>query len=177
MSAQPTHIFLVGFMGAGKTSVGRQLAVLLGWDFIDLDAEVERLERRSVAEIFAAGGEEHFRRLERTQLERVCRELAAPTVVALGGGAFIDLRNAERVTALGTTVFLDAPLPELRARIARVSGVRPLAKDEERFQRLYAERRSAYEKAKIRVNTGGRSAPDVAREIAGLVTAGHRRSN
>src|SRR5262249_57270029 len=91
-------------MGAGKTTVGRRLAKKLGWKFVDLDGEIERREGRAVADIFKEYGEPHFR-----DLERLClRDLSASsnTVIALGGGAFIDSQSRDLVEKSGLTVWL-----------------------------------------------------------------------
>ena len=80
-------------MGAGKSSVGRRLAKQLGWKFIDLDEEIERRERRQIAEIFREEGEPHFRSLERLCLKDLSSS-ASKAVIALGGGAYVDPRTA-----------------------------------------------------------------------------------
>lgn len=164
---RPHLLVLVGFMGAGKTSVGRELAKFLQWDFIDLDEVIEHQERRTVQDIFAADGESHFRELERRELENVLRGSLANSVVSVGGGAFAQAGCAELVGECGAvSVLLDAPVEELRRRVRMGGHVRPLAADRERFFQLYAERRSAYDKAQHRFDTAGKSVPKVAREIA-----------
>jgi shikimate kinase len=165
---RPRLIVLVGFMGAGKTSVGRELAKFLNWEFVDLDDVIEQVEQRSVHQIFAAEGESHFRQIERRELERVLRGSPADRVISVGGGAFAQSGCAELLAELGaTSVLLDAPVEELRRRVTMGGGsVRPLAKDRKRFSQLYADRRSAYEKAQHRFETAGKSVPRVAREIA-----------
>ena len=90
-------VFLVGFMGAGKSSVGRALADRLNWVFEDLDDRIERGEGRKVAEIFRDSGESEFRRAERDALKQVLEELrgGGVRIIALGGGAFVQRQNAE----------------------------------------------------------------------------------
>ena len=161
-------VFLVGFMGAGKTTTGRALATRLGWQFLDLDDLIEQRERRTVAEIFAASGEPEFRRVETAALEQLLRELPSlePTVVALGGGAFVQPANAVLLKQFGApVVFLDAPVDELDARCVPRAGQRPLFRDAEQFRRLYEERRSGYVKAGLRLDTSGKSADEVALEL------------
>ena len=108
-----TALFLVGFMGAGKTSVGQSLARNLNWTFEDLDERIEQREQRTVPQIFRDFGEAEFRRAEHAALEDVLEEIrsGAVKIVALGGGAFVQEQNA---TLLGAsevpTVFLDAPV-------------------------------------------------------------------
>src|ERR1019366_10438686 len=99
-----SRIYLVGFMGAGKSSVGRILSKRLGWKFLDLDQEIERGEHQSIANIFLTSGEPHFRQIERQYLERLSRR--SRVVVALGGGTFVDPANRELADATGLTVWL-----------------------------------------------------------------------
>jgi shikimate kinase len=164
-------VFLVGFMGAGKTAVGRALANQLKWRFVDLDDEIERAAKRSVAEIFKARGETDFRKLEsrelRRTLERVQNEGA--TVIALGGGTFAQAENAEQLRQSRVpVVFLDAPLEELLRRCqAEPERVRPLLdRGGEALSILYAERRPLYLAADATVQTLGKSIPEVAGEVA-----------
>ena len=166
-------LFLVGFMGAGKTSVGRVLAQQLNWAFEDLDERIERRERRSVPEIFRDSGESEFRRAERAALEEVVGELqaGAAKVVALGGGAFVQQENAALLrTARVATVFLDAPVEELWHRCseqARQAGAeRPLLRSIDRFRELYEMRRTSYLQAALSVETGSRPLAEIASEIA-----------
>ena len=166
-SPRPHLLVLVGFMGAGKTTVGRDLAKFLGWDFVDLDDVIEHAERRTVQQIFAAEGEPYFREIERRELRRLLKEADADKVVSVGGGAFAQAGCAELVAECGaTSILLDAPVDELRRRVNMGGNVRPLAADRKRFKQLYAERRSAYEKANQRFDTAGKTVSRVAREIA-----------
>lgn len=164
-------VFLVGFMGAGKTAVGRALANQLNWRFLDLDNEIERAAKRSVAEIFKTAGEAAFRRLEtrelRRTLERIKKEGAA--VVALGGGTFTQAENAGRLRQSPVpVVFLDAPLEELLRRCQAEHGpVRPLLdRGADALSILYAERRPLYLAADATVQTLGKSVAEVADEVA-----------
>jgi len=173
VAAQPNAIFLVGFMGAGKTSVGRALAGRLNWRFEDLDDRIENRENRSVAAIFRDSGEAGFRRAEHAALEHLLRELSATSgrVVALGGGAFVQKQNASLLQGAGVaTVFLDAPVDELWQRCCKQStaaGIeRPLLRSQQQFRKLYNARRKGYSKAVTRVSTSERSVDAVAAEIA-----------
>jgi shikimate kinase len=165
--AQNRVVFLVGFMGAGKTSVGRILAAQLGWEFVDLDELIEQREGRAVAEIFRDSGEPAFRDAETSALSDLLADLAgSPKIVALGGGAFVQPRNAQLLTASGVpVVFLDASVEELRRRCEPAAGTRPLFQDEAQFRRLYESRREAYLNADVRVETAGRSLDAVAEEV------------
>jgi len=163
-------VFLVGFMGAGKTSVGRALGQRLNWVFEDLDDRIEARQGRTVAEIFRDSGESEFRQAEHAALQEVLEELRAGVakIVALGGGAFAQPDNHKAIQACGArTVFLDAALPELWQRCARQKGVgakRPLQTNENHFRELYKKRLPFYETAK-RFDTGGKSVEAVAAEI------------
>lgn len=164
-------VFLVGFMGAGKTSVGRALGQRLNWIFEDLDDRVVRREGRAIADIFRDSGEEEFRRAERAALTEMLDEMnMSSRIVALGGGAFAQQKNAELLKSSGVpTIFLDAAPDELWQRCssqAVESGTeRPLLRSPEQFRKLYEERRPAYARASIRIRTGNRSVDEIAVEI------------
>src|ERR1041384_1213392 len=102
-------IYLVGFMGCGKSTVGSALADELGWSFIDLDEEIERREGASIAEIFDQRGEAEFRHIESAALRDRVRNVQSgrPQVVSLGGGAFLPEENFEMVSNNGVTIWLD----------------------------------------------------------------------
>jgi len=146
-------IYITGFMGSGKTTVGRMVAERLGWDFVDLDTDIEEREHDTVANIFAKRGEAEFRRIETDAIKRWLRkiECGIPTVIALGGGAFVQSVNYEILGNNGISVWLDCSLEVAEARIVDTDA-RPLARDREAFRKLYAERRVLYGRADYRVN-------------------------
>ena len=160
-------VSLVGFMGAGKTTVGRALAARLGWRVDDLDDLIEARERSRVEQIFRLQGEPAFRDLER----RVVRETLTATgsafrVLALGGGAFLEEQVRETLReAEIPAVFLDASVEELFSRSEQPEVVRPLRRDREQFCRLYEERRPAYLQAALRIETGGKLVAAVVEEV------------
>jgi shikimate kinase len=165
-------VILIGFMGAGKSSVGRALGEQLGWSFEDLDERIERRERRKVAEIFRDSGESEFRRAERAALGELLQELraGAERIVALGGGAFVQKHNARLIEAGSVpTVFLDAGVEELWRRCkgqAEQQGMeRPLLGSPESFRELYEARRPHYLKASFRQETGGKTVEGIAAEL------------
>ncbi len=132
-------VFLVGFMGSGKSSVGRALSRRLNWRFEDLDERVEARENRAIADIFRDSGELVFRQAEHAALLELLAEVKAssPVVAALGGGAFIQPENAELLNATGALIiFLDAPASELwqRCRNDEQPVERPLQKDPKQFE-------------------------------------------
>ena len=151
-------VYLVGFMGSGKSTVGHMLAGKLGWEFVDLDDEIEMRAGMSIPEIFEGQGEPAFRAVERNALlehvERV-RE-GRSRVVALGGGAFVNARNREALE--GVSIWLDCPVETLWQRVASESG-RPLARDRGAFEELYAKRRAEYARASFTVQ-GDEEGPD-----------------
>jgi len=168
----PRIIALTGFMGAGKTSIGRALATLLRWSFVDLDQEIELPENKPIREIFRLHGESQFRELEARALHRILEQVSAPTVIALGGGTFVQTGNAELLRNAGThVVFLETPLEEMLERCVVGGGsleesLRPLASAPDAFRELYAQRLPLYRNADLTLGTAGKTAEDNAREIA-----------
>lgn len=162
-------IYLVGFMGSGKSTVGRALARHLGWRFADLDDDIESRERLTIPEIFDQRGEEEFRRVESEALAFRVRDIARgiPWVIAVGGGCFAQPGNFDLIQNHGVSIWLDAPLEIVRARVAH-SANRPLARDPERFQELYNLRRPSYEMADYRINVGHEGSQGALDEILKL---------
>lgn len=149
-------IYLVGFMGAGKTTLAQALARRLGWRAEDVDTLIEARERRSVAEIFAHEGELHFRAVERQVIYSLLPQ--RHTVVATGGGTFVDPENRAAINADGVSVWIDVPFDELLSRIPP-NGRRPLASDLTQMTRLYEARQLAYQQAHIKLDAA-RSRPE-----------------
>jgi shikimate kinase len=171
-SGAPRAIILIGFMGAGKSSVGRALAAELGWEFEDLDERIERRERRTIREIFRDAGEAEFRKSEHAVLKEALGDLQSGTkrIMALGGGAFVQELNAALIKSSGIpTAFLDGSVEVLWERCLRQSaqrGVeRPLMGNERNFRTLYERRRPHYLKASLRQETGGKDVEQIAAEI------------
>ena len=165
-------VILAGFMGAGKSSVGRALGQRLNWVFEDLDDRIERCEGRTIAEIFRDSGEAEFRRDEHDALKQSLDELRRgdARIIALGGGAFAQEQNASLLRSSDVpTVFLDASIEELWQRCSKQaseSGTeRPLLRSRESFRELHESRQKHYRKASIRVDTGGRTVDSVAADI------------
>jgi shikimate kinase len=166
-------VFLVGFMGAGKSSVGRALAQQLNWLFEDLDDRIEQRERRTVAQIFRDAGESAFRQAEHAALKHALDDLrgGVSRIIALGGGAFAQPRNVALLQDAGVpTVFLDAPVAELWQRCceqAKAAGTeRPLLKNLKEFRKLYKTRRQHYARARVKADTSQRTVEAIAAEIA-----------
>jgi len=171
-TSAPQIVALTGFMGAGKTSVGQALAGILGWAFVDLDAEIELHQKMPIREVFRLRGEPQFREIETEALRRTLHQVSSPTVIALGGGTFVQACNADLLRDSGArVVFLETPLEAMleRCRIGTPSStenLRPLAADADAFRALYGQRLPSYRKADLTVNTAGRTAGENAREIA-----------
>lgn len=184
------NIIIIGFMGTGKTSVGKLLAKRLGWHFVDVDKLIEASAGMSIAELFArrsarppgppvaragAGGgrgrragEPVFRRLERRHIGQVVR--GRHQVIATGGGAFVDARNRARLRATGCVVCLTAKPRTILARIGRLIGTRPMlaghANPLARIQELLAQRASAYSHADVTIDTSDLTVDDVVNRIS-----------
>jgi shikimate kinase len=141
-------IFLVGFMGAGKSSVGRVLADRMGRPFVDLDEVLSRRFGATIAEVFDRHGEAAFRAAEREELQLVARQ--SGTIVSTGGGAFCDPENRLAIhQADGISVFLEVPWPVLAARLASDDGARPLFNSLEQAKALLDSRLPSYRQAAI----------------------------
>jgi shikimate kinase len=158
-------VFLVGFMASGKTTVGTELARRLGWDFVDLDKRIESREGHTVPEIFRERGEAGFRLAETSALRDLLTDsLKSDSVVALGGGAFVQEKNREMLEPW-PSVFLEAPGSELWQRSLADGIERPLRGDAEQFARLYAERLPFYRQAKVTIVTSGKDPVSLCAEI------------
>ena len=146
-------IFLIGYMGCGKSTMGRAVSELTGMPFIDLDNYIERRFRLSVKEIFAQRGEDGFRDIERRMLQEVAD--FEDVLVACGGGTPCFFDNMEYMNSRGTTVFLNTPIPRLHSRLMRGRHKRPLIankSDEELLEFIttaLAARMEHYKKAQI----------------------------
>lgn len=154
-------IYLVGFMGAGKTTVARALGRRLGWRVEDIDERIEARERRSVATIFAQSGESYFRQQERQVLSDLLPQ--RQIVVATGGGTFAEPDNRALMLADGAVAWIDVPLTRVFERVP-ADGRRPLAADRAQMEQLYARRRLAYAEAHVRVD-GTEPVPDVVAQL------------
>ncbi|NTW99678.1 MAG: shikimate kinase [Geobacteraceae bacterium] len=159
-------LILTGFMGSGKSSVGKVVAERTGFRFIDLDAEIVAVAGCSINDIFARDGEEAFRLLESTRLEQILSE-GEGQVVATGGGAVISGRNRSLMRSRGVVINLKVTLEQVLARLDGCCD-RPLLAGEDAAKRAKAlmdEREQFYADADIRIDTGGKSVEDVATEI------------
>jgi shikimate kinase len=142
-------LYLVGFMGAGKTTVARAIGRRTGWRVDDIDERIEARERRSVASIFSHQGEPYFRQLEREALGELLP--IRHVVVATGGGTFVEPDNRVLMLADGAVAWLDLPLAQVIERVP-ADGRRPLASDRAQMEQLYTRRQLAYAQAHVRID-------------------------
>jgi len=152
----------VGFMGVGKTSVGRCLATLLEWPFIDLDQEIEKQSGKSIRDIFRQDGEAHFRGVEQDELKRV--SAWAPHVIAIGGGAFCNADNRRIIESTGKSIWLAAPLDVIVSR-CRGDASRPLFTTRSEMEVLLERRLPFYKKAAIRIDVADLTIEGAAKQI------------
>jgi shikimate kinase len=177
----PLIVALTGFMGSGKTSTGRALAELMGWDFVDLDEEIERREQMPIRQLFRERGEVEFRAIEHATLRECLAQISTPTIVALGGGAYVQPDNAELLHAgHALIVFLETTVEELLTRcevedVTNPTNPRPLAADSAEFRRLYEERLPSYRTAHLTIDTSGKTVEVAASEIAEHLRLSTRR--
>ena len=167
------RIYLTGFMGSGKTTVGRHLAESLGLEFMDTDRWVEKTAGETIAEIFSMRGETAFRELEHQAL--LASAHVSDLVVATGGGAMLSESNREVLGELGTTVWLDLPFELIEKRLDDSERKhRPLAGDRATLSRLFRERLTTYRCSDHRIAV---AAGDRAGVVAGRIRRLLKRCN
>lgn len=157
-------------MGVGKTTVGRILAQKLGWIFLDLDRAIEERTGRSIPELFAEFGEEHFRHEESSSLETL--PLDPPMVIATGGGIIGREANRHLMRSLGTVIFLELPWEVLRLRLQAESG-RPLANgrnDWEQVEKLLKARLPLYREAELNLDCTNLTPEQVVERILQMIS-------
>jgi shikimate kinase len=164
-------LVLIGFMGAGKSTIGRLLAIQLACPFVDLDVEIARTHG-AIPDLFSSRGESGFRAIEHHHLDLLLPRLKCPSVLALGGGAFLQPANRQLLAQHSAAViFLDASFEVVRARIADSGQQRPLARDLDRLRQLFELRRPTYLLAHHTLDASGN---DPAKLLASLVQLANR---
>ena len=159
------NILLIGFMGSGKSTIGRKLAKLLEYSFVDTDSVIEEDQSCSVAEIFKYGGEECFRKMETRLLQKL--KNVENSVIATGGGIVLREQNQRLLQEIGKRVYLNVPQEELQQRLKNDRN-RPLLKKKDPetvVQKMMKERVLLYEQAEYIVDAGQRSPQKIASEI------------
>jgi shikimate kinase len=165
MNPADVNLYLVGFMGTGKTTVGRSVAAKIGFQVLDSDHEIERAKVKSIPDIFAQDGEPAFRQLERDFIER--GHAASRTVVACGGGLVVQPQMLELLQSKGVVVCLHASVETILARTARHRN-RPLLEvdnPEERIRTLYAAREPIYKRSGTVILTDSRPLNDIVAHV------------
>ena len=166
------NIYLTGFSGTGKSTVGNVLAIMTGKDFVDVDLVIEEIEGKSIRDIFALKGEEYFRSVETECLREVSTR--SETIVSTGGGVPVSLQNIEIMEASGVIVWLKATPETILTRLSAQSqetGVeddRPMLVSKqplERIAKLLKSRQIDYQKSDLSVDTDGKNPETVAKEI------------
>jgi shikimate kinase len=168
------NIYIVGFMGTGKTVAGRALAKQLRSDFVDLDSCIEEKEGTSIADIFKAKGEEHFRVLEKQEL--LTASVKKGAVISCGGGIVIDPENMELMKGTGLCICLSASPQEILKRIGATSH-RPLlhnADPLDRIQKLLSDRDAYYRQADIIIDTTNLSVEEIVDTILKTLPSGYK---
>ncbi len=160
-------IYLTGFMGSGKSTVGRALSAELGCDFYDLDAEIEHHAGKGISSLFEEQGENVFRQIETNVLQSISSD---PSVIATGGGCFFF--NHDWMLQNGTVIYLEVPFHILTERIG-ADASRPLWKN---AQKLFQEREENYKGAHFSVNAA-RSPEEIAADIGGFIASQEKRKN
>lgn len=165
MTSAATNLYLVGFMGTGKSTVGRQLAKQMNFQFVDSDQEIERVQGKPVSAIFAEQGEAAFRTMEREFVER--GHPAHGCVVACGGGLVVPPGMLELLRHRGIVICLHAPIETIIERIMHTTH-RPLLQAEDPAQRLrdlYAQREALYRRTGTMVLTDRRPLREIAAHV------------
>jgi len=160
-------IYLVGFMAAGKSTVGKALANRLQWAFRDLDELIEKKEQLSVADFFSEKGEAAFRKAEATMLKEI--QQLRHVVVATGGGTFESLSNRTIISDDGVAVWLDIPIETALSRLSD-NQTRPLASNPKRLRSLWASRRSTYSLAQVQLATEDETVEDLVTKIINWIS-------
>ncbi|MDF2840414.1 MAG: Shikimate kinase [Clostridia bacterium] len=158
------NIVLIGFMGSGKTTIGKELALQKGFKLIDTDEMIEKEQNISIKEIFSSKGEAYFRELEKQAIQKL--QALDNHIVSVGGGAVMYHNNLDVLKGIGITVFLDAPIEKILENLK--GKFRPLVGDtieEEKLKELLRSRYSTYKKADVTIHTANLSIQQTVNEI------------
>jgi len=148
-------IYIIGFMGSGKSTAGKKLASLLGWTFIDLDKNIEEYTGKTIPEIFSQNGEDYFREIEALLLRKI--QSHTDTIISTGGGTPCHSGNMDFMLSTGLTIYLKLTPGQLKSRLSKSKGERPLIKDLEPqnlqpfIEKKLAEREEWYNRSEITI--------------------------
>lgn len=162
-------IYLIGYMGSGKSTIGFLLANKLKWSFFDLDEIIENENKCKIYQIFDRYGENYFREIESKVLLEVSKKNEA--VISAGGGVILKEENRKIIKQTGISIWLKWELPNLIKNIKADESLRPLYKDEETFKLLYQKREKFYEEADIVIKCDGRTPEAIINDIINKVKA------
>lgn len=165
MSSFPSLITLCGFMGTGKSAVGKSLSLVLRYQFFDSDREIQAREARSIHQIFENEGEAHFRKIEKERIGDLIKN--ENTVLSVGGGAILDKEVFDLLDSSGVMILLTADVEEIVKRLGH-ENERPLLQGGDRrkkIEKLLLDRKKIYSKVKIQIDTSGLAIDEVVRKI------------
>ncbi|MBF0491796.1 MAG: shikimate kinase [Deltaproteobacteria bacterium] len=166
MASFPSLITLCGFMGTGKSAVGKSLSLALRYQFFDSDREIQAREARSIQQIFETEGEEHFRKIEKETLSKFLSK-NEKTVLSVGGGAILDKENFQLLASSSVMILLSANVDEIVRRLGH-ENERPLLQGGDRrkkIEKLLQDRKKIYSKVKIQIDTSGLAIDEVVQKI------------
>jgi shikimate kinase len=158
MNLLKPHIFLVGFMGCGKSTAGRAVATILHRPFVDLDQNIEQVVGTSIAEIIERRGEPFFRTVETQCLQQSIFD--NPSIIALGGGAFTLEFNRQIISRAGVSIWIDSPFELCWQRIQQEPKIRPLAPDLATASERYEARKPVYQLAELKISVSRNETPE-----------------
>ncbi|MBK3332199.1 shikimate kinase [Persephonella atlantica] len=157
------NIYLVGFMGSGKSTVGKLLSEKTGMEFVDIDQLIEKQEKRKISEIFEKEGEGYFRQKEKEMLEKISNKEGL--IISTGGGLGADAENMKKMKQSGIVIWLDASIETI---LKRTEGdtERPLLKQPyQQLKKLYENRKKIYKMADVHINVDSKSPEEIVQEI------------
>lgn len=157
------NIYLVGFMGSGKSTVGHILAEKLDMEFIDVDTEIEKKENKKISEIFKEKGEPYFRELEKKEIDLITKKKGV--VVSTGGGLGADIENMKKMKETGTVIWLDVPIDIILKRCEKDINRPLLQQPFEDLKKLFEDRKKVYSMSDIHIKIENQTPEEIVQEI------------
>ena len=157
------NIYLVGFMGSGKSTVGHILAEKLDMEFIDVDTEIEKKENKKISEIFKEKGEPYFRELEKKEIDLITKKKGV--VVSTGGGLGADIENMKKMKETGTVIWLDVPINIILKRCEKDINRPLLQQPFEDLKKLFEDRKKVYSMSDIHIKVENQTPEEIVQEI------------